>query len=178
MQTNEILQIENSIYINIRFEIFGWICMYVYIDRIWRWITNKVWYPIKSNQPTNQPTNQPNKTSKQTKKTNEHIYLMGWMSCWLECSFYALNGASKFSLEYYNWERKNELNAYLELTWAFSSFFFFFIREVFHIRVPFSSLSIGNISAFPFLSLVAYPQCFFLIRVGGWLTCLLLPNQN
>ena len=28
MQTNEILLIENSTYLNIRFEIFGWICMY------------------------------------------------------------------------------------------------------------------------------------------------------
>ena len=35
VQTNEILLIENSTYLNIRFEIFGWICMYVYIDRIW-----------------------------------------------------------------------------------------------------------------------------------------------
>ena len=29
VQTNEILQIENSTYLNIRFEIFGWICMYI-----------------------------------------------------------------------------------------------------------------------------------------------------
>ena len=28
-QTNEILLIENSNYVNIRFEIFGWICMYI-----------------------------------------------------------------------------------------------------------------------------------------------------
>ena len=28
-QTNEILLIENSTYLNIRFEIFGWICMYI-----------------------------------------------------------------------------------------------------------------------------------------------------
>ena len=29
VQTNEILLIENSTYLNIRFEIFGWICMYI-----------------------------------------------------------------------------------------------------------------------------------------------------
>ena len=29
VQFNEILLIENSIYLNIRFEIFGWICMYI-----------------------------------------------------------------------------------------------------------------------------------------------------
>ena len=56
VQTNEILLIENSTYLNIRFEIFGWICMYVYIDRIWHWMTYKGWYAIKPNQPTNQPT--------------------------------------------------------------------------------------------------------------------------
>ena len=53
VQTNEILLIENSTYLNIRFEIFGWICMYVCMDRIWRWMTYKGWYAIKSNQPTN-----------------------------------------------------------------------------------------------------------------------------
>ena len=29
VQTNEMLLIENSTYLNIRFEIFGWICMYI-----------------------------------------------------------------------------------------------------------------------------------------------------
>ena len=29
VQTNEILLIENSTYLNICFEIFGWICMYI-----------------------------------------------------------------------------------------------------------------------------------------------------
>ena len=29
VQTNEILLTENSTYLNIRFEIFGWICMYI-----------------------------------------------------------------------------------------------------------------------------------------------------
>ena len=29
VQTNEILLMENSTYLNIRFEIFGWICMYI-----------------------------------------------------------------------------------------------------------------------------------------------------
>ena len=29
VQTNEILLIENFTYLNIRFEIFGWICMYI-----------------------------------------------------------------------------------------------------------------------------------------------------
>ena len=53
VQTNEILLIENSTYLNIRFEIFGWICMYVCIDRIWRWMTYKGWYTIKPKQPTN-----------------------------------------------------------------------------------------------------------------------------
>ena len=52
------LQIENSTFLNIRFEIFGWICMYVCIDRIWSWMTYKGSYSIKPNQPTNQPTNQ------------------------------------------------------------------------------------------------------------------------
>ena len=27
--------------------------MYVYIDRIWRWMTYKGWYAIKPKQPTN-----------------------------------------------------------------------------------------------------------------------------
>ena len=38
VQTNEILLIENFTYQIIRFEIFGWICIYLYIegDRIWR----------------------------------------------------------------------------------------------------------------------------------------------
>ena len=29
VQTNEILLIENFTYLNIRFEIFGWICIYI-----------------------------------------------------------------------------------------------------------------------------------------------------
>ena len=55
VQTNEMLLIENSTYLNIRFEIFGWICIYIYIyiDRIWRWMTYKGWYAIKPKQPTN-----------------------------------------------------------------------------------------------------------------------------
>ena len=59
VQTNEILLIENSTYLNIRFKILGWICIYAYIDRIWRWITNKGWYAIKPNQPTNQNSASP-----------------------------------------------------------------------------------------------------------------------
>ena len=33
--------------------------MYVYIDRIWRWMTYKGWYAIKPKQPTNQPPRRP-----------------------------------------------------------------------------------------------------------------------
>ena len=54
VQTNEILLIKNSTHLNIRFEIFGWICMYIYIDRIWRWMTYRGWCAIKPKQPPNQ----------------------------------------------------------------------------------------------------------------------------
>ena len=54
MQTNEILLIEYSTYFNIRYEIFGWICTYIYrqnlaLNDLQMLIYHKM-------QPTNQPT--------------------------------------------------------------------------------------------------------------------------
>ena len=39
VQTNEILIIENSAYLNIRFEIFDWICMYIETEFGFEWPT-------------------------------------------------------------------------------------------------------------------------------------------
>ena len=53
VQTNAILLIENFTYLNIHFEIFSWICMYIYRQNL-ALMTYKGWYAIK---PNNRPTN-------------------------------------------------------------------------------------------------------------------------